>query len=316
MSLSSARWAGTRGPSAWRRGPGSSGVLPWRVTGRPPCRRRAWAAGRGRLARAGRGGRPGLRAGGEPGLRGGVGWLGLAVGSGPGGFGGLEHAVGQLVVGLSVVEAGLAGGAGLVGAVGAHLGAVAHVVGGDIQRDQHGLPLAGRDHDRVTAVRAGRLRCRRRERCRVNGGTERMVLRALVDTGQVADEKDSPAGVLVIAAGEPVPVQYVQDVVVQVQSYPVVPHAPFLPWWWRAGGVDVGCDAGAGGGPPAAAGEVAGDIELVVVQGGGGAPVPGAGAAAGLGGGGAFGAGSFGGAFVPPGVVQGGDGVAQLRADR
>jgi hypothetical protein len=69
-------------------------------------------------------------------------WLGLAVVSG---FGGLEYVVGQLVVGVGVVEAGLAGGAGLVGAVGAHLGAVAHVVGGDIQRDQHGLPLAGRD---------------------------------------------------------------------------------------------------------------------------------------------------------------------------
>ena len=78
-----------------------------------------------------------------------AGRLGLAVVSGRGGFGGLEHAVGHLVVGLGVAEAVVAGGAGLVGAVGAHLGAVALVVGGDIQRDQHGLQVAGRDDDRV-----------------------------------------------------------------------------------------------------------------------------------------------------------------------
>ena len=49
-----------------------------------------------------------------------------------------------------------------------------------------------------------------------------MVLGALVDAGQVADEDDGPAGVLVVAAGEPVPVQHVQDVGEQVQAYPVV----------------------------------------------------------------------------------------------
>src|SRR5689334_23492941 len=76
-----------------------------------------------------------------------------------------------------------------------------------------------------------------------------------------------------------------------------------------------GGDAGAGGGAVAGAGAVAGGVELVVVQGGGGAPVPGGGAAAGAGGGGAFGAGAFGGAFVPPRVVQVGDRVAQRRAD-
>jgi hypothetical protein len=41
--------------------------------------------------------------------------------------------------------------------------------------------------------------------------------------------------VLVVATGEPVPVQHGQDVVEQVQAYPVVAHAPFLPWRWRAG---------------------------------------------------------------------------------
>src|SRR5271166_497275 len=82
-----------------------------------------------------------------------------------------------------------------------------------------------------------------------------------------------------------------------------------------AGGADAGGGAGAGGGFPALAGAVAGDIELVVVQGGGGAPVPGDGPAAGKGGGAAFGAGAFGGAFVPPGVIDGGDLVAQLWAD-
>jgi hypothetical protein len=62
-------------------------------------------------------------------------------------------------------------------------------------------------------------------------------------------------------------------------------------------------------------GAVAGDVELVVVQGGGGAPVPGNGAAAGQGSGAAFGAGAFGGALVPPRVVQVDDRVAQMRAD-
>jgi len=81
------------------------------------------------------------------------------------------------------------------------------------------------------------------------------------------------------------------------------------------GQADVGGDAGAGGGAVTGAGAVAGGVELVVVQGGGGAPVPGGGAAAGAGGGGAFGPGAFGGALVPPRVVQVGDRVAQGRAD-
>src|ERR1700733_7208059 len=88
------------------------------------------------------------------------------------------------------------------------------------------------------------------------------------------------------------------------------------PSWVKSGRrVEVGGDAGADGGAVAALGAVAGGVEFVVVEGHGGAPVGGAGAAAGGGGGGAFGAGAFGGAFVPPGVVQVGDRVAQVRAD-
>src|SRR5690242_20638862 len=78
---------------------------------------------------------------------------------------------------------------------------------------------------------------------------------------------------------------------------------------------DVAGDAGAGGGFPAVLRAVAGNVELLVVQRGGGAPVSGDGAFAGGGGCGAFGAGAFGGALVPPGFVQVDDGVAQMRAD-
>ena len=60
----------------------------------------------------------------------------MAVVSGRGGSGGLEHAVGDPVEGFGVPAVGLAGGAGLVGAVGAHPGAVALVVGGDVRRGE------------------------------------------------------------------------------------------------------------------------------------------------------------------------------------
>jgi hypothetical protein len=56
-----------------------------------------------------------------------------------------------------------------------------------------------------------------------------MVLGAFVDVGQVADEEEGATCVLAIAAGEPVPVEHVQDVGEQVQAYSVC-HAPFLPW--------------------------------------------------------------------------------------
>src|SRR5579859_2730378 len=88
--------------------------------------------------------------------------------------------------------------------------------------------------------------------------------------------------------------------------------APFL---LGCSPVEVGSRTGTGGRFPSPAGPVAGGVELVVVEGGAGAPVPGDGAAAGEGGGGALGAGACGGAFVPPGVVQAGDRVAELGGD-
>src|SRR5690349_16185033 len=79
--------------------------------------------------------------------------------------------------------------------------------------------------------------------------------------------------------------------------------------------MDVGSDAGSGGGFPAVAGAVAGDVELVVIESGGSAPVACDGALAGRGGGTPFEAGTGGGTFVPPGVVEVGDGVAEFEAD-
>ena len=78
-----------------------------------------------------------------------------------------------------------------------------------------------------------------------------MVLGAFVDAGQVADEEDGPACVLVVAAGEPVPVQHVQDVGEQVQAYPVVRSCALPPAVVTGGRADVGGGAGAGGGFPA-----------------------------------------------------------------
>src|SRR5262249_46473198 len=75
---------------------------------------------------------------------------------------------------------------------------------------------------------------------------------------------------------------------------------------WRA---DAACRAGTLSGFPAVAGPVAGDVEEVVVEGGAGAPVPGDRPPPRGRGGGAFGAGAFGGALVPPGVVEVGDGL-------
>src|SRR5271165_513265 len=107
MSVSPGRWAGTWEPSAWRRVPGSSGVLPGLVTGPPPSPRRVGLDGR----------------------RGRTGQLGLAA-CVPGGLLVVQELDGQLVVGAGVLEAELAGQAGLVRAVGAHPGAVAFRFGG------------------------------------------------------------------------------------------------------------------------------------------------------------------------------------------
>ncbi len=70
---------------------------------------------------------------------------------------------------------------------------------------------------------------------------------------------------LVVAAGEPVAVQHVQDVVLNSSS-PIRWFLPcaFPPAVVTGGRVDVGGGAGAGGGFPAPAGPVAGGVELVV----------------------------------------------------
>ena len=131
----------------------------------------------------------------------------------------------------------------------------------------------------------------------------------------MADEPDGLAGVLAVAAAVAVAFQDVEDFEDEAPGQAlVVGHVPLL-FLRECGRVDVRGDAGSGGGFPAVLGLVAGDVEPVVIQGGGGAPVPGHGAVAGGGGRGALEAGAAGGAFVPPGVVQAGDGVAQLRAD-
>ena len=121
-------------------------------------------------------------------------------------------------------------------------------------------------------------------------------------------------GVLVVAAGVPGPVRDAQDAGDQAQADPVGSHAPFFRWSWPGGQMSAAMPVPVAGRQPLA-GPVAGDIELVVVEGGAGAPVAGDGAAAGGGGRAAFGAGACGGALVPPGVVEVGDRVVQLRAD-
>ena len=67
----------------------------------------------------------------------------------------MDELSGQVVIGLGVVQAPLAIRAGLAGAVGAELGAIALVVGGYVQGDQEVLDLAGRDEDGVRAAGPG-----------------------------------------------------------------------------------------------------------------------------------------------------------------
>jgi hypothetical protein len=69
--------------------------------------------------------------------------------SGWGGSGGLKHAVGDPVEGFGVAGVGLAGGTGLVGAFGAHPGAVALVVGGDVRRDEDRADIGVGEDDGV-----------------------------------------------------------------------------------------------------------------------------------------------------------------------
>ena len=89
------------------------------------------------------------------------------------------------------MEAGLAGGAGLVGAVGAHLGAVALVVGGDVQRGQDGADVGAGEEDGVGfCLPAGCPGCGvRRGRGLVEVGAVGGVAGAFVDVGEVADQR-------------------------------------------------------------------------------------------------------------------------------
>ena len=288
--MSAGRWAGTWGPSASRRVPGSSGVLPGMV-GRPPCRLRASIGGAGRRARPGRGGRPGrLR---RPGAS------GRPSGRRPGRWrrGWLAARTGR--------------------AIGARLGAVALVVGGDIQREQGRFwprrPQRMTDRDlRAGPGRrgfgrrdwAGRDRCRRGR----PGGLRR--------SGRGRRSGDGLAGVLAVVLVVAVAFQDVEDLggsgSMSMRSS-LVMCGSSCGGGGRAGGCRGRCRCRWRVSSRSGAGSRG--VELVVVQGGGGAPVPGDGAAAGEGGGAAFGAGAYRGALVPPGVVQVGDRIAQLRAD-
>jgi len=82
----------------------------------------------------------------------------VAVVSGRGGSGGLEHAVGDPVEGFGVAEMCLAGGTGLVGAFGAHLDAVALVIGGDVRRGEDSADLGVSEADGAL-VCSGAGRC-------------------------------------------------------------------------------------------------------------------------------------------------------------
>ena len=129
---------------------------------------------------------------------------------------------GEAFVGAGRVEAVLAGSAGLVRAVRAGRRAVPLVVGGLIERGQDDGHPGASDRLRVLAdggpglrragvAGFGRLREVRADRC---------FLGAFVDAGQVADESDGAAGVLVIAAAVAVLFQDVQDVDDQAPGLP------------------------------------------------------------------------------------------------
>jgi hypothetical protein len=140
----------------------------------------------------------------------------------------LDELSAQVVICLGVLEARLAGQAGLAGAVGAGLGAVALVVGGYVQGGQEGPDVAGRDEDGVLAGWLGRRRFGPGRRDLADVGPERVVLGAFVDAREVADEQDGPGGVRVVAAGVAVPVQDIQDLGDQRDARAVAGQAPFL----------------------------------------------------------------------------------------
>src|SRR5712691_3174284 len=174
----------------------------------------AWRPGDGaRLVSGGGGSLAGLSVGCMAGLAGGqagAAGFGLVAVSSPGGFGFLQDLCSQMVILLGALQAGLAGQAGLVRAVGAGLGAIALVLGGLVQggQDRADVPAGegdgrrGRDLDQV--------------------GAGRVVLGAFPDPGQVADEADGAADVLVVAAEVAVLLERVQDVGDEAEAGPAV----------------------------------------------------------------------------------------------
>ena len=62
-------------------------------------------------------------------------------------------------------------------------------------------------------------------------------LGAFVDAGQVAEQADGLAGVLVVVVVVAVSFQHVQELEDEVQVHPVIGgHVRSSSWWWRAGG--------------------------------------------------------------------------------
>ena len=106
----------------------------------------------------------GLLAGCEAGLAPRGAWPGLAA-CGPGGLLVVQELDGQLVVGTGLLQAELAGEAGLVRAVRARLGAVSFPVAGQVQGGQDGPDLGVGERDGVQVVfRAGLAGWRRQVR--------------------------------------------------------------------------------------------------------------------------------------------------------
>src|ERR1035441_3426286 len=135
-------------------------------------------------------------------------WLGLSGVGGPGSCGGLQHLGGHLVVGLGVVEPGLAGQTGLVRAVGAGGGAVVLVVGGYVERGDDSADFGAGEDDRVVCVRVGWSWFDGRARRGVGevGG----VAGAVVDVSEVEDRSDGLASVPVVVRMIAVAFQHVE----------------------------------------------------------------------------------------------------------
>ncbi len=112
----------------------------------------------------------------------------------PGGQPALKDAAGEAVERLGVVDTGLAGFAGPVGAVGAGLDEVPLVFGRQVQSGEGGAEVSA---DKDERVRAGRLGIARRRG--VTASADRDVASAVVDADQVGDHVDGLIGVVTVA---------------------------------------------------------------------------------------------------------------------